>query len=68
MGGCIVPMEVSQGSACAMCSSDIKRRSVSPNFGLYHEADAQVARGYLTISDFGEALSAESPSHCVLCL
>lgn len=43
VGGCIVPVEVSQGFASAICCSDIKRRSMSLNFGLHHGADAQTA-------------------------
>lgn len=43
VGECIVPMEVSQGSVPAIRSSDVKRRSMSPNYGLYHDVDAQAA-------------------------
>lgn len=41
VSGCIVPVEVSQGSVSAVRSSDMKRRSMSPNSGLYHDVDAQ---------------------------
>lgn len=47
MSGCIVLVGLSQGSDIKIiypiCSSDIKRRSMSPNFGLYHDVGAQEA-------------------------